>query len=348
MVGRVPNEVFDRVRNPTSWIFIMPNKTPSILLFALGALLCLLMANASYAGWSENVRLTYRGNEISPQVIARNDTVNVVWEEMGASNVFYIRSTDGGGSWGPIIQLNDSSHWAYRANLNLAESGLLVTWFDNNTIEGFTSIGIGKSSNGGGTWSAPSYAGTDNPNHFGNPVSAVKGDSIFLAYHSNRNDSTGIPPLRALHSYNYGATWSDEVTVGHPLSIIPQPMRLRYCNGSVLLAASCVPDSDHLDQYYIIGYISSDAERSWSDTIWISPDIPYAAQNLCLSNNKFAPQFITAYLHDRYAIYSYHGDVFQAISNDGGFTWPNEYQATNNHTAWFPQIDFVADTLITV
>jgi hypothetical protein len=45
----------------------MPNKTPSILLLVLGALLCLLMANAASAGWSENVRLTYRGLEISPR-----------------------------------------------------------------------------------------------------------------------------------------------------------------------------------------------------------------------------------------------------------------------------------------
>jgi hypothetical protein len=268
---------------------------------------------------------------------------------MGANNVSYIRSTDGGNNWGSIINFNAPGHTCFAAypTLNLAEQGLLVSWFDTDTIQGITSIGIRKSTSGS-SWSSPSYVYTQNPNHFGNPVSAVKGDSIFLVYFSDRDDSTGLSPFKSMHSYNYGTTWSNEVTVGHPISIIPQPMRSKYCNGIVLFAASCVPDSNHLDKYYIIGYRSIDAGRSWSDTIWISPDIPYAAQNLCLSNNKFAPQFMAGYMHDRYAIYSFHGDIFTTISNDGGLTWPNEYQATNNHTAWFPQIDFVADTLITV
>ncbi len=56
----------------------------------------------------------------------------------------------------------------------------------------------------------------------------------------------------------------------------------------------------------------------------------------------------TGYLDFRYFQYSFHGDIFAAISNDGGLSWPGEYQATNNHTAWYPQIDFVADTLIMV
>lgn len=307
-----------------------------------------LQINNAFAGWSENVRLTYRGFEISPQVIARNDTVHVVWFQMVSNNighVSYIRSTDGGQSWGSIINLNASGHNGSYSNLNLAERGLLVSWFDNDTLQDITSIGIRKSINGA-TWSAPSYVWTDNPNHFGNPVSAVKGDSIFLVYYSNRNDSTGLLPIRSMHSYNYGQTWSDEVTVGHPITT-EQRIVLNYCGGILLAASACVPDSSHFGQLYIIGYRSTDAGRTWSDTIWISPYILYVAQNLCLSCNKATYQFIAGYMHDRYSIYAFHGDIFATISYDGGITWPNEYQATNNHTAWWPSVDYIGDTIVT-
>ena len=221
-------------------------KTAYLLLIII--IICYLPA---FAGWSENVRLTYRGNEIMPQVIARNDTVHVVWDEMGYGHVLYIRSTNGGETWGSIADLiAPSGHFASSATLNLGEHGLLVSWFDHDTIQGLTRIAIAKSSNNGRSWSQPSYINTENPNHFGFPVSAVKGDSIFLVYFSNRDDSTGLSPLKSMYSYNYGQTWSNEVTVGHYLAIEPQPPRMKYCNVALLLAFSCVPDSDHFNQLY--------------------------------------------------------------------------------------------------
>ncbi len=320
--------------------------SPAIIFILLSLFLGI---NAARAGWSENVSLTYRGNEISPQVIARNDTVNVVWYQMGSNvaNASYIRSTDGGNTWGPIVNLNSSGHLAQYANLNLSERGLIVSWYDYDFAQGISTIAIAKSFNGGTTWSAPSYIYTDNPNHFGNPVSAVKGDSIFIIYRSLRDDSTGLSPFRSIYSYNYGATWSDEVTVGHPYSVEGLPNRMKYCSGTLLFAYSGNPDSA-VGGVHVIGYRSTDAGRSWSDTIWISPHTPNWSLEVCLSCNMQIPKLAAAYMDYRYIQYAFHGDIFVTISYDNGFTWPNEYQATNNHTAREPQIDFVADTLITV
>lgn len=82
--------------------------------FCLSVIIAALAAAPTFAGWSEDVRLTYRGYEISPQVIARNDTVHVVWFQMMSNNighVSYIRSTDGGQSWGSIVDLDAPNHW---------------------------------------------------------------------------------------------------------------------------------------------------------------------------------------------------------------------------------------------
>jgi len=302
-------------------------------------------ASPAPAGWSENIRLTYRGNEINPQVIARNDTIHIVWEQIGAGDVSYIRSTDGGQTWGPIIDLTASDHYGYDATLNLAENGLLVAWFDNDYA--LTSIGISKSVDGS-VWEDPSYVWTENPNRFAWPTSAVKSDSIFLIYFSERDDSTGRRPFRAMHSYDSGRTWSDEVTVGYPLVLAPQPIRMRYCHGVLLAAWTCLADSNHLGQYHIIGKRSIDAGRSWSDTIWISPDIPYWAQSVCLACNNTTGQFAAGWTDFRYQIYAFHGDIFASISDDGGASWPFETQASVNPTAWWPGLDFAADTMVAV
>ena len=311
---------------------------PWILTIAIIA----LTAGLAYAGWGENVRLTYRGQEIAPQVIARNDTVHVVWEQM-YGNVSYLRSIDGGASWDSLINLNEQGHSASYATLNLAENGLLVSWMDNNEESIAISISID-----GTTWSRPTYIWTDNISHFNTPTSTVKGDSIFIVYIAYRPDSTGLLPFRFLHSTNYGQTWSDEVTVGHPFILMAQPIRLKYCAGTLLVAWSGTADSSRYHEVHVYGYRSSDGGRTWSDTIWISPNSPYSAQDVCLASNQVAGQLVSGYMDYRYQLYAFHGDIFASISSDGGDTWPFEAMSSEHHTAWMPEILFVQDTLISI
>ena len=307
----------------------------------LTILLIILLSAVACAGWSDNVRLTYRGQEIAPQVIARNDTVHVVWEQM-YGNVSYLRSIDGGASWDSLINLNEQGHSASYATLNLAENGLLVSWMDNNEESIAISISID-----GTTWSRPTYIWTDNISHFNTPTSTVKGDSIFIVYIAYRPDSTGLLPFRFLHSTNYGRTWSDEVTVGHPFILAAQRFRIGYCNGSLFVAWSGTPDSSRLE-YHIYGYRSSDAGRTWSDPIWISPNSPNWSLEPCMSCNEITGQIATGYSDYRYQQYAFHGDIFAAISGDGGESWPYETMSSQHHTAWMPKILFVEDTLISI
>ncbi len=168
-----------------------------ILSFISLQLLC--AANTAHAGWSENVRLTYRGNEISPQVIAREIrcmwfgfTWGLVMSPILEAPMAVIPGVN-------IINLNVPGHRGALPTLNPTERGLLVSWIDGDSLMNISSIGIRKSSDGGATWSAPSYVYTNNPNHFTYPVSAVKGDSIFLVYYSYNNDSTGLESLLGPH-----------------------------------------------------------------------------------------------------------------------------------------------------
>jgi len=306
---------------------------------ALCLIFILLMAYAVMAGWSESVRLTYRGHEISPQVIARNDTVHVVWY-WGDNYTSYIRSTDGGAIWDSLINLSEEGHYTCYPDLSIDDNGLFVSWQNRNI---FYTIGYSTSENGT-NWFSPEYLYTDNFDDVYKPASAVKGDTIFMTNFSLEDDSTGNNPLRFFSSYDYGETWNDEVTICYPYST-QQEFLLSYCNGVLLAVKSGYVDSLHTG-YHIVGYRSEDAGRTWSEMIWISPEDELLSQAPCLACNDETGQFAVGYMDHRYQEYAFHGDIFIALSDDGGQTWPREVRASTQPTARTPAIEFYADTLL--
>lgn len=301
----------------------------------------ILWPTISHAGWSDDLRLTYSGTEYLPQVISRNDTVHVVWSHDGRY-IGYLRSPDGGVTWDSLRNLSAEGHSGRYPDISIGSNGLLVTWRDSHYL---SMIAYSMSADGS-EWTAPVYLPTDNVEHIFVPASAVKGDSIFIAYLAIRADSTGREPLRFFSSYDYGETWNDEITVGYPHST-QQDFLLTYCGSGLFIAKSGFVDSLH-SGYHIVGYRSEDAGRTWSDMIWISPEQWYSAQSPCMACNEETGQIAVGYMDYRYQEYAFFGDVFIAISDDGGQTWPREVRATQYPTAFVPSIDFAEDTLVAV
>lgn len=277
-----------------------------------------------------------------PQVMARNDTIHVTWENLDV--ISYMRSTDGGQTWDSLIVLTEPDHQSVYADLSLADNGLLVSWQDDGPNNEET-IAI-RTSIDGSYWEETIYVLADNMHHFTLPASTVKGDSIFIVYRSYRADSTGGRPFRFMYSYDYGMSWSDESSIGYAPSNV-QDLLTCYCDSMILAAWAGFPDTVH-SGYHVIGYASSDAGQTWSDSIWISPHSPYSAQNPYIACNEETGQIAVGYMDYRYQEYAFHGDIFIAISDDGGLTWPREVMATENHAAWDPGVDFEGDTLVVV
>jgi hypothetical protein len=296
---------------------------------------------SAHAGWSDAVQLTESGIELHPHTAARNDTIHIIWEH-DANYIAYLRSTDGGTTWDSLRNLSEEGHTGMYPDLSLGENGLLVTWRDSYMLG---MIAYCMSENGS-EWTIPEYLPTDHVDDIFVPASAVNGDLIFIAYWSLEADSTGQDPIRFFSSYDYGETWNDEVTVGYPHST-QQDLLLTSCGFDLLLVKSGFVDSLH-SGYHIVGYHSDDGGQTWSDLIWISPEQWFSAQWPCVACNEVTGQIAVGYMDYRNQEYAFFGDIFIAISDDGGLTWPREVRATQYPTATAPSIDYVGDTLVAV
>ncbi len=300
--------------------------------------------SALFAGWSEPVRLTYRGNEINPQVVARNDTVHVVWSQaLSAGQISYIRSTDNGQTWGNIIDLTEAGHFGQYAHLIVDSNKIWISWMDNN----LESIAIVSSTNGN-SWSTPIYKYTIDSQRWQSLGITVSKDTIFVVYIATTRDSTGLKPFKAMKSNDGGFSWSNLITFSHlQENASMSGYILYYCGGNLIFALD--PNVDSLGGGpHIVGYVSYDKGDHWSDPILISPAQQAWALLPCLSCNQLTNQLAAGYMDYRYQQYAFYGDIFIGISGDSPSQWISETQVTAEHTSKEPSVSFQGTSLASV
>ena len=117
-----------------------------------------------------------RGNSNIPQISAVGANVYVVWLDdfSGNQDIFFTKSTDGGNSFGKIINLssknnentNNTTHSSFNPQLAVSGNNVYVVWQEDDAITGNQDIFFKKS--------------TDNGNSFGpvNNLSRTDGDSL--------------------------------------------------------------------------------------------------------------------------------------------------------------------------
>lgn len=156
--------------------------------------------------WAPTYRLTYTQDGYSPTVAA--DTlgrVHLVWTR-GFGRVYYCRSTNRGGAWGPLtpISTGGSSQW----NPSIASDGgncLHVAWVDQR--DGNREIYYLRSTDGGTTWGSETrLTNNSSPSEFPN-IAADPYGGVYIVCQDSADGANGI---WFLSSTDRGTTWSPE------------------------------------------------------------------------------------------------------------------------------------------
>jgi hypothetical protein len=303
--------------------------------------LLLLASSTLFAGWSEPMQLTHRGFEMNPQIIAVGDTLHVAWTQIADSqNVSYMRSIDGGQSWGEIINLNSQPYGGRILSLTRNEDRIFIGWL-GGFIHGQLDI-IYSISQDGISWTQPARAIRGNTTIDGISSATLGGDSIYAVYYAYGPDSTGNIPFRFLYSSDLGQSWSNEQTVAYAWPDYCNGLIIKKCQGILYIVwnAVPVPESTEHTTWETQVIDSHDGGLTWSPTIFLSQNGGSPAQTACASCNPVDGSFAVGWMD-----YNYPGRFYIRITNDSGYNWGQEIQNVTGHYISDPAIDFVGDTL---
>jgi len=297
-----------------------------------------LLSPALFAGWSEPVRLTYRGYEMKPQIIAINDTIHLAWTQIADSqNVSYMQSINGGQSWSQLINLNPQPYGGRHVALTENRGRIFAGWL-GSVIYGQLDI-VYSISQDGIAWTTPSYAVRGNTRIDEMVSATISGDSIFAVYYAYGQDSTGNIPFRFLYSTDQGQTWSNEQTVAYA--------RPGYCNGLIISKcmgvlyivwnADPIPESTTIETQVVVSY---DGGLTWSPKTFLSQNGGRPAQTACASCNPVDGSFAVGWMD-----HGSPGYFYMRTTNDFGISWGPEIYVAVGHYIADPNIEFVGDTL---
>jgi hypothetical protein len=320
----------------------MQTKPLLIRLFSLCALFCLLANNTAHAGWSEDIRLTYRGYEIEPQIIARNDTVHVVFQEVaGPMRISYLRSANGGYDWNNIMDLTQTGHRGSMPDLSVSQNKVLIGWsdIDTNPVNWVANVGYSISL-GGGSWPlAPSYVFNRWQDQGYRMSMALGGDSIYFAYIPLLFDSSGNQLILFKYSSNLGITWSDSVIIGRTHEYL-NGFGLKKCGESIYVIWS----GEGQPRFGIMAAISHDDGQSWESQTRQLSYVDATAQQPCIACDEETGNLVVGWVDSRDS-HTFPGDLYLRVTTDAGYTWGDEICATTHHKVADPSLALKGDSI---
>jgi Neuraminidase (sialidase) len=233
-----------------------------------------LYSNSTDGGvtWSAAVNVSNTdGSSYSPTIAIDAGTIHAAWYDDTSGNweIFYSKSTDGGATWSPAVNVSNNLGWSDNPAIVADSGAAYLTWHDDTS--GNNEIFYSKSTDGGVTWSTPLNVSNNTGSSY-SPTVVIDAGTIRLAW----ADSTpGNWEIFYSESTDGGATWSTLVNVSNNAGLSFRP-RIAIEGGTIHLAwLDYAPGNG--DIFYSN---STDGGATWSSAVNVSNSLGDSNQNV--------------------------------------------------------------------
>lgn len=266
--------------------------------------------------WGAVVRLTNNsGGSQKPSISVSGQTVHVVWydDRDGNLEIYYLRSTDAGLTWGTDLRLTTNSGSSWYPSMDVFGSIVQVVWTDNR--DGNNEIYYKRSTDAGINWD-PVVRITNSTGSSIFPSIFTAGLITHIVWHDERDGNGEIYYNRSL---NAGVTW------GSDIRLTTNTAETGYPCISVSGTVAHVVWEDYVDGNYEIYYRRSpDNGQNWDAALRLT-------NNSAISNNvsiaTSGPQLHITWTDTRNGIQA----IYYKASTNSGTNWSSDLKLNSGN-----------------
>jgi hypothetical protein len=302
------------------------------LLVAFNVSLILILAYA--VPLDKQVNLSPNQSDVhDAQVFSIDSTVYVFWMDLtlGNDDIYFKKSTDGGASFGDILNLSNDAGDSYDYQVNIATNDTMyVVWQDETQgVNGTSEIYFKKSTDGGASF-GDTINLSNNTGDSTDPYLASSNDmNIYVVW---RDNSAGTEQIYFKRSTDGGASFGDTINLSDSFNTQSTLPSLTLLNENVYTAWTEGPFNGG-EVYY---RRSTDGGASFDETVNLSndtrdsvrPELRVSAPNLFIVWQNQAVKGDDIYFKGSTDGGASFGDTIN-ISNNKGNSMEPEFSVTN-------------------
>lgn len=179
-------------------------------------------------------------------VVAGDDDLYVVWDELVSKDIIFSRSSDGGASWTTPMNISNTSGWSKTPAMAVdSSSNIYVVWEDSTA--GKEKTYFSKSIDNGASWAQAKMLLSTSGSNTLHDMGSFDPSNLYIVW---QDDTLSSNEIFFARSQNGGDTWSAGINISNNVGSSREPRIAVDSAGNLNVIWWDVSTSDH-DIYFI-------------------------------------------------------------------------------------------------